>query len=79
MPGLFAVHQDATCNALAMALNRLREDCDLRARVGRAARETITRDHTWDAVARRILEIAGIERQTQNEASGDQLLCGVRS
>jgi glycosyltransferase involved in cell wall biosynthesis len=46
-------------SALAAALDRLRCDPALRARLGQAARETVLRDHTWDAVARRILELAG--------------------
>jgi glycosyltransferase involved in cell wall biosynthesis len=44
--------------ALAEALDRLRQDPHLRAGLGRAARETILRGHTWDAVADRILELA---------------------
>jgi glycosyltransferase involved in cell wall biosynthesis len=41
--------------ALVAALERLRAEPDLRLRLGRAARATVMRHHTWDAVARRIL------------------------
>lgn len=44
--------------ALAGALARLHADADLRARLGRAARERTLRHHTWDAVAERILALA---------------------
>jgi glycosyltransferase involved in cell wall biosynthesis len=45
-------------DALAAALDKLRRDPGLRASLGRAARQTILRGHTWDAVADRILELA---------------------
>lgn len=45
--------------ALASALDRLRRDPALRARLGRAARETVVRSHTWDSTVERILRIAG--------------------
>jgi glycosyltransferase involved in cell wall biosynthesis len=45
--------------ALAAALERLRSDPALRARLGRAARAAVLRDHSWEAVARRILQLAG--------------------
>ena len=45
--------------ALAAALERLRRDATLRTRLGRAARATVLRKHTWAAVARRILSLAG--------------------
>lgn len=57
--GLLCPPGDAA--ALAVALERLRTDPDLRARLGRAGRATVIRDHTWDAVARRILELASLE------------------
>lgn len=44
--------------ALATALERLCCRPRLRARLGAAARRAVRRDHTWDAVARRILELA---------------------
>lgn len=46
--------------ALAAALERLRADASLRARLGRAGRATVLQRHTWDAVARRILHLAGL-------------------
>jgi glycosyltransferase involved in cell wall biosynthesis len=44
--------------SLAEALDRLRCDPALRARLGKAARDTVLRDHTWEAVARRIMALA---------------------
>lgn len=44
--------------ALADALARLREDATLRVDLGRAAREKVVCDHTWDAVLHRILKLA---------------------
>ncbi|MBA2442460.1 MAG: glycosyltransferase family 4 protein [Rubrobacter sp.] len=45
--------------ALAAALDELRRDRGLRSRLGRRGRETVLRDHTWDAVAQRILQLPG--------------------
>lgn len=47
--------------ALAATLDRLREQPDLRTRLGQAARSTVLRHHTWEAVARRLLRLAGLE------------------
>lgn len=44
--------------ALAAALERLRNDQPLRERLGRTARNEVLREHTWDAVAGRILDLA---------------------
>lgn len=44
--------------ALAEALDALRRSPDLRARVGRAAREKVVRENTWDMVVGRLLESA---------------------
>ena len=46
---------------LAAALERLRGDAGLRTRLGEAARAKALRDHTWDAAAQRILDLAGVE------------------
>ena len=54
--GLLCPPGDAA--ALAAALVRLRHDPALRGRLGRAARAAVERDHTWDAVAGRILALA---------------------
>ncbi len=43
---------------LSTALDRLRLEPDLRRCLGRAARDKVVRHHTWDAVAKRILELA---------------------
>jgi glycosyltransferase involved in cell wall biosynthesis len=46
--------------SLAKALARLARAPALRHRLGRAAREGVLADHTWDRVAARILHLAGI-------------------
>ncbi|MBX3015914.1 MAG: ATP-binding cassette domain-containing protein [Caldilineaceae bacterium] len=46
--------------ALASALLRLYKDPELAQRLGDAARQTIRQHHTWDAVAQRILALAGV-------------------
>lgn len=51
--------------ALADALDRLRGDASLRARLGKEARKTVMRDHTWDAVAARIMDLAGAGRAVE--------------
>jgi glycosyltransferase involved in cell wall biosynthesis len=51
--------------ALASALEHLRGEPRLRARLGRAARATVQRSHTWDAVTWRILDIAGLQARSQ--------------
>ncbi|MBU6411079.1 MAG: glycosyltransferase family 4 protein [Verrucomicrobiota bacterium] len=57
--GLLVPPGDAA--ALAAALDQLRTDPGLRRRLGQAARATVLRDHTWDAVVRCILGLAGLE------------------
>ncbi len=57
--GLLCTPGDAT--ELGEAIWRLRCDPALRARLGRAARSTVLRNHTWQAASRRILELAGLE------------------
>lgn len=47
-------------SALASAIDRLRREPELRAHLGHAARTTVSRDYTWDAVARRILSVAAL-------------------
>jgi glycosyltransferase involved in cell wall biosynthesis len=56
--GLLCPPGDAA--ALAGALERLRQDSQLRDRLARAARAQVLREHTWTAVVRRILHLAGI-------------------
>jgi glycosyltransferase involved in cell wall biosynthesis len=57
--GLLCPPGDA--QALAEALDRLRWEPELCARLGQAARATVLRNHTWEAIARRILHLAGLE------------------
>jgi glycosyltransferase involved in cell wall biosynthesis len=49
---------DAT--ELAAALARLGRDPDLRARLGTAARAVALREHTWQSVVIRVLDLAGV-------------------
>lgn len=56
--------------ALTHSLDRLRRDPALRRRLGDAARRTIERDHTWQAVARRILAIAAARPAEKRAVSG---------
>jgi glycosyltransferase involved in cell wall biosynthesis len=51
--------------ALASALGWLSADPWLRRRLGEAARQTVLRDHTWEAVVRRILGLARPVRQAR--------------
>jgi glycosyltransferase involved in cell wall biosynthesis len=44
---------------LAQTLARLKYDAPLRQRLGEAARAAVVPDHTWDAVARRVLSLVG--------------------
>jgi glycosyltransferase involved in cell wall biosynthesis len=46
--------------ALATALERLWHSPKLRLRLGKAARSTVMQSHTWDAIAERILILAGL-------------------
>lgn len=55
------LYQPGDAVALSAALNRLRCEPMLRSSLGRAARETVLHDHTWEAVAKRILHLGGIE------------------
>ena len=50
--------------ALAAALDRLRRDASLRARLALAGRETVIHGKSWDAVARRVLELAEVKPET---------------
>ncbi len=47
--------------ALAGALYRLYSKPELSARLGQAARATVLREHTWEAVVQRILHLAGLK------------------
>jgi glycosyltransferase involved in cell wall biosynthesis len=57
--GLLCPPGDA--DALAEALDRLRQAPELRARLAKAARTAVLKHHTWNAVAQRILEIAELQ------------------
>ena len=64
--GLLCPAGDA--GAFAAALDRLYEDAALRSRLGNAARAKAERQHSWDAVCARLLEIAGVRRVPAMEA-----------
>lgn len=72
--GLLCPPGDVT--ALATALERLRYDPELRVRLGRQARADVLAHHTWDAVVRRILQLAGAEQPpdtaTERQRAGKQ-------
>lgn len=48
--------------ALSQALENLLTDPELRGRLGRAARQTVLAQYTWDAVVQKILGLAGLEQ-----------------
>jgi len=56
--------------AHAEALERLRSQPALRARLGRAARATIEREHSWSAVVRRLLALTESYRSETTRAAG---------
>ncbi|MBE0480631.1 MAG: glycosyltransferase family 4 protein [Dehalococcoidia bacterium] len=57
--GLVVPPDDIT--ALAEALSRLLVDPELRKKLGQAGRAAVLRDHTWNGIAGKILDIAGID------------------
>jgi len=65
--GLLVEPGDA--KALAEALERLRNDPELRARLGQSARAMVLRTHTWDAVVQRILNVAALDNMEVATAS----------
>jgi glycosyltransferase involved in cell wall biosynthesis len=56
--------------ALAAALARLHRDPLERERMGRAGRELVLREHSWDAVVGRILRIVGADAPAASAAVG---------
>ena len=54
--------------ALASAIARLLGDADARARLGAAGRAWVVRDHGWDAVAARVLEVCEAARAEHHSA-----------
>jgi len=66
--GLLCPPGDAA--AIAIALGRLRHDPALRRRLGRAARATIRKGHTWDRVVRRLLALAEVPATKAPRAVG---------
>lgn len=71
--GLFCPPGDA--QALAAALRRLREGSAFRGLLGKAARATVLREHTWERTVQRILSLAGFDP----EKGTDPLVLGGRS
>jgi len=65
--GLLVTPGDAA--GLAAALERLRSDPELRARLGQAARSTVLEQYTWDAVAQQVLRLAGLEATPHAEGA----------
>jgi glycosyltransferase involved in cell wall biosynthesis len=60
VPGTFDPADPAAFSAgLAAAVNRLARDPDLRARFGQAGRRRAVERFSWDAIARRTVELYG--------------------
>lgn len=57
-------------DAMAAALLGLARDPIMRARLGTAARRRVAKYHTWDMVARRVLEFAGSLARTRADSCG---------
>jgi len=55
--------------ALATALDRLLTEPQLRRRLGRRARATVLESYTWDGVAQRILDLAGLDNAARPACS----------
>ena len=55
--------------ALALALERLRKEPQLRVRLGKAARRTVLSQHTWDSVVQRVIGLAAVQKQLQSSSS----------
>ncbi len=49
--------------ALAQAIGELAASPDLRASLGHAARTEVMANDTWDGVAARVLDLAGVQRR----------------
>lgn len=64
--GLLCPPGDVT--ALAAALERLQQDSLLRVRLGQAARATVLQKHTWQAIVRRIFNLANCRPISQPTA-----------
>jgi len=64
--GLLVTPGDAA--ALALALERVRKEPELSVRLGKAARQTVMSQHTWDSVVQRIIGLAGVQQQTPSSA-----------
>jgi glycosyltransferase involved in cell wall biosynthesis len=65
--GLLSAPGDAA--ELAGALERLRAEPELRARLGKAARASVLREHTWDAVVQRILHLGRLDSRRRLDTS----------
>jgi glycosyltransferase involved in cell wall biosynthesis len=64
------LYEPADTVALFEALDRLRREPELRARLGAAARTAVLRGHTWDAIAKRILAFGRLGPRNENPHSG---------
>ncbi|MEQ8538339.1 MAG: glycosyltransferase family 4 protein [Coleofasciculus sp. D1-CHI-01] len=56
--------------ALATTLERLYHNPEWGKQLGKAARQTIQHHHTWDAIAKRLLEIAGMAEGAEGVGAG---------
>lgn len=55
------LYEAGDLDGLLNALDRLRRDPQLRLSLGRSARDSILRGHTWDSVVKQILELSHLE------------------
>src|SRR5258708_2681352 len=55
------LYEPGDVDGLLDALDRLQRDPQLRLSLGRSARDTIFRGHTWDSVVKQILELSHLE------------------
>ena len=55
------LYEPGDVDGLLAALDRLQRDPQLRLSLGRLARDTIMRGHTWDSVVKKILELSHLE------------------
>ena len=67
------LYEPGDIRALSGALDRLRQQPELCNRLGRAARESIVKDYTWDAVADRILQRCSSYRCHESQRRGQNL------
>src|SRR5260370_2977452 len=64
------LYEPGDVDGLLHALERLRRDPQLRLSLGRSARDTILRGHTWDSVVKQILELSHLQSPAAERRGG---------